>query len=47
MTAPERTLDVSVVVPTWNRVELLGDSIASLLAEEGVSLEVIVVYDGS
>jgi len=39
--------EVSVVVPTYNRAHLLGASVASLLAEEGVDLEVIVVDDGS
>ena len=39
--------DVSVVVPTFNRAHVLGASLASLLAETGVDLEVIVVDDGS
>jgi glycosyltransferase involved in cell wall biosynthesis len=39
--------DVSVVLPTYNRAHLLGDSLRSLLAQEGVSLEVVVVDDGS
>jgi glycosyltransferase involved in cell wall biosynthesis len=43
MTAPE----VSVVLPTWQRAHLLDDSIQSLLAEDGVALEVVVVDDGS
>ena len=41
------TPDVSVVVPTFNRAHLLRESVASLLAQEGVSLEVVVVDDGS
>jgi glycosyltransferase involved in cell wall biosynthesis len=41
------TPDVSVVVPTYNRAHLLGASLHSLLAQEGVTLEVIVVDDGS
>ena len=39
--------DVSVVVPTFNRAHVLGASLASLLAETGVDLEVVVVDDGS
>jgi glycosyltransferase involved in cell wall biosynthesis len=39
--------DVSVVVPTYNRAHTLPQSLASLLAQEGVDLEVIVVDDGS
>jgi len=39
--------DVSVVIPTFNRAHVLGPSLASLLAETGVDLEVIVVDDGS
>jgi len=39
--------DVSVVVPTFNRAHVLGASLASLLAETGVDLELIVVDDGS
>jgi len=47
MTTAAPTPDVSVVLPTWNRVDFLGASLASLLAEEGVALEVVVVDDGS
>jgi glycosyltransferase involved in cell wall biosynthesis len=39
--------DVSVVVPTWNRAHTLAASLASLCAQEGVALEVVVVDDGS
>lgn len=39
--------DVSVVVPTHNRVALLRRALASVLAQEGVALEVIVVDDAS
>ena len=39
--------DVSVVVPTFNRAHVLGVSLASLLSETGVDLELIVVDDGS
>lgn len=41
------TPDVSVVVPTYQRAALLGASLDSLLAQEGVALEVVVVDDGS
>jgi GT2 family glycosyltransferase len=39
--------DVSVVVPTYQRVALLGASLESLLAQDGVAFEVVVVDDGS
>ena len=39
--------DVSVIVPTYNRRELLAASLASLRAQEGVDLEIVVVDDGS
>jgi glycosyltransferase involved in cell wall biosynthesis len=39
--------DVSVVVPTHNRSRLLGLTLASVLRQRGVGLEVIVVDDGS
>jgi glycosyltransferase involved in cell wall biosynthesis len=39
--------DVSVVVPTHNRLNLLPVAIGSILRQEGVELEVIVVDDGS
>src|SRR5437870_722183 len=38
---------VSVIVPTFNRAHVLGESVASLLAERDVDLEVVVVDDGS
>jgi glycosyltransferase involved in cell wall biosynthesis len=41
------TPDVSVVVPTFNRAHLLPESLESILAQDGVSLEVVVVDDGS
>jgi glycosyltransferase involved in cell wall biosynthesis len=41
------TPDVSVVVPTFNRAHLLPESLDSLLAQDGVALEVVVVDDGS
>lgn len=39
--------DVTVVVPTKNRARLLGRTLASILAQRGVDLEVVVVDDGS
>jgi glycosyltransferase involved in cell wall biosynthesis len=38
---------VSVVIPTRNRWNLLSRALASVLAQEGVALEVIVVDEGS
>jgi glycosyltransferase involved in cell wall biosynthesis len=39
--------DVSVVLPTYNRAHLVGASVQTLLAQEGVDCEIIVVDDGS
>lgn len=38
---------VSVVIPTFNRAKMACDCIASVLAQDGVSLEVVVVDDCS
>jgi O-antigen biosynthesis protein len=38
---------VSVVVPTKDRPELLAAALRGICAQEGVSIEVIVVDDGS
>jgi glycosyltransferase involved in cell wall biosynthesis len=38
-------LDVSVIVPTFRRPELLKEAILSALAQEGVTLEVVVIDD--
>jgi glycosyltransferase involved in cell wall biosynthesis len=39
--------DVSVIVPSYNRVAMLRDAVASVLAQRGVRFELIVVDDGS
>ena len=39
--------EVSVVVPTYQRAALIGASLDSLLRQEGVAFEVVVVDDGS
>ena len=38
---------VSVIIPTFNRSNLVSEALASVLAQEVVDLEVIVVDDGS
>jgi glycosyltransferase involved in cell wall biosynthesis len=38
---------VSVIIPTYNRSNLVREAIESVLAQEDVALEVIVVNDGS
>jgi glycosyltransferase involved in cell wall biosynthesis len=40
-------VDVTVVVPTHNRRELVAQAVHSILRQENVSLELIVVDDGS
>ena len=40
-------MDASVVIPTRNRSRLLGETLASVLAQRDVDLEVIVVDDAS
>src|SRR5262249_36104036 len=42
-----RSPKVSVVIPTHDRAHLLPETLASVLGQEGVDLEVIVVDDGS
>lgn len=42
---PDRPL-VSVVVPTYNRAQLIGETIGSILAQQYDNLELIVVCDG-
>jgi glycosyltransferase involved in cell wall biosynthesis len=39
--------EISVIIPTRNRRALLAETLASALAQESVSLEVIIVDDGS
>jgi glycosyltransferase involved in cell wall biosynthesis len=41
------TPDVSVVIPTRNRPHLIGRAVASAMAQEGPSVDVVVVDDGS
>ncbi len=41
------TPEIAVVVPTFNRAHTLGASLESLLAQQGVRFEVVVVDDGS
>ncbi|MDP9022187.1 MAG: glycosyltransferase [Actinomycetota bacterium] len=38
---------VSIVIPTYNRVHLLGRTLRAALGQDGVDLEVVVVDDGS
>lgn len=40
-------VDVTVVVPTHNRRQLVPQAIASILQQRGVSIELVVVDDGS
>ncbi|WP_150118011.1 glycosyltransferase family 2 protein, partial [Meiothermus taiwanensis] len=37
----------SVVIPTYNRAQLLARTVRAFLAQDGVPFEVIVVDDGS
>jgi glycosyltransferase involved in cell wall biosynthesis len=41
------TPEVAIVVPTYQRAHLVRTSVESLLAQEGVAFEVVVVDDGS
>ncbi len=41
------TIDVSVVIPTYNSETFLKRSVLSALAQDGITVEVIVIDDGS
>jgi len=43
----ERLPDISVIIPTFNRAAMVCDCVASVLAQENVALEVVVVDDCS
>lgn len=47
METMERSPDISVIIPTFNRATMVCDCVARVLAQEGVALEVIVVDDCS
>lgn len=47
MRGVNRASTVSVVIPTFNRVEVVGEAIESVLHQTHSSVEVIVVDDGS
>jgi len=40
-------IDISVIIPTFNRAAMVCDCVASVLAQENVALEVVVVDDCS
>ncbi len=40
-------MDFSIVIPTYNRAELVARTVAAFLEQEGVGFELIVVDDGS
>lgn len=40
-------MSVSVIIPTYNRLELLREAVSSVLNQTGVEYELIVVDDGS
>src|SRR3954466_14096555 len=45
--AEQMTPDISIVVPAYNVAGYLAEALRSALAQKGVTLEVIVVDDGS
>ncbi len=40
-------IDVSIVIPTYNRTQSVGQAIESCLAQDGLALEVVLVDDAS
>lgn len=41
------TIDVSVIIPAWNAADTISALIHQLLSEHNISMEIIVVDDGS
>ncbi len=44
---PQRHIDFSIVIPTYNRCDLLKLSIASVLRQKGITLEIIICDDST
>jgi glycosyltransferase involved in cell wall biosynthesis len=47
MTPPDESMHISVIIPVYNRVNLVGRALASVYAQNRPAREVIVVDDGS
>src|SRR5690348_487208 len=47
MAAPKVTPDVTIVIPTYNRAQLLARAVASVQAQSHGTWELVVVDDGS